>query len=81
MRTLDPGQAELRRTLSGPDAPTWLVRTNGLDSWGIDAGGRLHDLVDARYDLVATVCGQEVYLRVGAERHLAPTPGCGGAGS
>ena len=81
MRTLDPGQAELRRTLSGPDAPTWLVRTDGLDSWGIDAGGRLRDLVDARYELVATVCGQEVYLRVGADRHLAPTPGCGDSGS
>jgi hypothetical protein len=76
MRTLDPEQRRLRATLRGPDAPTWLVVTLRLDSWGIDDGGRLRALVAARYRYVGEVCGHEVHLRNGVERELASLPDC-----
>jgi hypothetical protein len=77
MRTLDPGQHRLRRTLRGPEAPTWVVRLTPLDSWGIDRGGALRLLLARRYRPVANVCGVPVLLRVGVERDLAEVPDCG----
>lgn len=76
MRTSDPDQDLLRRTLSGPGAPTWVVQINSLDSWGIDRGGRLSELIEARYEHVADVCGHAVYLREGITRDLEPVPSC-----
>ena len=76
MRTLDPRQDRLRATLAGPEAPTWLVQVNAFDSWGIDERGRLRRLVEARYDVAATVCGQDVWLRSGLSRDQAPLPRC-----
>jgi hypothetical protein len=78
MRTLDPELRQLRQTLSGPDAPTWVVRINSLNSWEIDSSGRLGRLIDARYEHVSDVCGHDIYLRVGVERELAPVPVCWG---
>ncbi len=76
MRTLDPDLARLRATLAGPDAPTWIVQLNGLDSWGIDAASRLANLVEERYRLVGDVCGNPVWLREGLTRRPAPWPEC-----
>ena len=49
MRTLDPDQDELRALLSGPDAPTWVVAVLPLNSWHIDDGRRLRDLLMSNY--------------------------------
>lgn len=76
MRTLDPEQERLRATLAGPEAPSWIVQVNGLNSWQIDAGSRLRDLVDERYRVVATICGDPVWLRQDLTRQLAPPPRC-----
>jgi hypothetical protein len=76
MRTLDPEQTRLRATLAGPEAPAWIVGVTGLDAWGIDDDGRLRDLVDRRYRLVAEVCGDPVWLRRDLTRRPAPLPDC-----
>jgi hypothetical protein len=76
MRTLDPEQDRLRATLAGPDAPTWVVQANGLNSWDIDAGSRLRDLVEERYREAAEICGHPVWLRRDQARPLAPPPDC-----
>ncbi|WP_459968230.1 hypothetical protein [Nocardioides pyridinolyticus] len=69
MRTRDPGYAELRALLAGPDAPTWLVEWVDFDAW-TDAGvPRLEKVVRERYVEHGTTCtGQPVYLLRGQER-------------
>jgi len=69
-RTLDPNGEELERTLSGPDAPTWVVEWNDVWAFEVDDAGDLRDTLDRHYDQVATVCDVEVHLREGAERTL-----------
>jgi hypothetical protein len=76
MRAHDPHQERLREVVEGAEAPDWIVQINGLNSWGIDSGGQLRDLVDDRYEHVADVCGSAVHLRVGLTRELAPLPDC-----
>lgn len=76
MRTLDADQERLRATLAGPNAPTWIIMMNRLNSWGIDAHGDLRTLVGSRYDVVAEVCGHTVALRSDVHRSLAPPPLC-----
>jgi hypothetical protein len=76
MRTLDPEQTRLRTTLAGPEAPEWIVQINGFDTWGIDDGARLRDLVRQEYRVVAEVCGYPVWLHRDAIRELAPPPRC-----
>jgi hypothetical protein len=76
MRTLDPEQDRLRATLAGPEAPTWIVQVNGLNSWDIDERSRLRDLVERRYRVVAEICGSPVWLKRGVSRPLAPPPDC-----
>jgi len=76
MRTLDPELAQLRRTLAGPRAPTWIVQVTGLNAWHIDDGFRLRDLVHDRYRRVAEICGRPIWLRQELSRELAPAPPC-----
>jgi hypothetical protein len=76
MRTLDADQERLRATLAGPNAPTWIIMMNRLNSWGIDARGDLRTLVGSRYDVVAEVCGHTVALRSDVHRSLGPPPLC-----
>jgi 4-amino-4-deoxy-L-arabinose transferase-like glycosyltransferase len=76
MRTLDPEQTRLRDTLAGPDAPSWIVQVNGLDSWDIDDGSRFKALVHDRYRAVVEICGHPVWLRQDLTRELPPPPPC-----
>ena len=76
MRTLDPRQERLRQTLAGPEAPTWIVGMNHLNSWGIDQDHRLRELLQTRYRKVAEVCGNPVWLRADVVRDLAAPPKC-----
>ncbi|MDF2966340.1 MAG: hypothetical protein K0Q93_118 [Nocardioidaceae bacterium] len=68
MRTLDPHLSELRRTLSGQHAPTWVVQWNDIDSWDIDPDGRVAAILRQRYQPTETVCGVQVLLRRDAVR-------------
>jgi hypothetical protein len=76
MRTADPEQTRLRATLAGPTAPTWVVEVNPVNSWGIDEGSRLRDLIDRRYAVAATICSHRVWLRQDAIRELSAAPAC-----
>jgi hypothetical protein len=75
MRTLDPRLTLLTATLSGRQAPEWLVRWEDFNSWGIDGSGQLARTVRAEYRRVATVCGANVYLHVGVDRTVPSMPG------
>lgn len=76
MRALDPQQERLRATVAGPDAPVWIIEVDSLNSWRIDAQGRLRELVRDRYRVVATICDYPVWLRRDAVREPAPAPRC-----
>ncbi|MXG91509.1 glycosyltransferase family 39 protein [Nocardioides flavescens] len=67
VKTLDPDLRELDHVLDGPDAPTWLVVTHHVSSWGLDARAA-EAVVSARYHPVATLHGQTVYLLDGVRR-------------
>ena len=76
MRTLDPHLGMLRRVLTGPHAPTWVVAWGNLDPWHIDASDRVRLALALHYRRVADVCGHDVYLHDGVDRVLRPTPAC-----
>jgi hypothetical protein len=65
IRVRDPDLAQLESVLRGPDAPTWLLASHDLATWGVSAGPAFA-VVTARYEPVATVDGYTVY-------HLHPT--------
>jgi hypothetical protein len=74
VRTLDPHLTLLVRTLEGPRAPTWVVRWDPSDSWGLDPHGAVDRALLSHYRQVATLCGRPVWLHDGVQRTLAPTP-------
>jgi len=68
MRTLDPDLDELRATLSGPDAPTWVVMWVPASAWG-GKGEVLRPILDSRYRPHGQTCGDHsVYLLAGENR-------------
>jgi len=73
-RTLDPNLTLLTSTLTGPAAPTWVVRWDDPHTWGLDPDDRVDAALHAPYQSVADVCGHTVWLRNGADRPLATTP-------
>jgi hypothetical protein len=74
VRTLDPDLTLLTSTLSGPTAPTWVVRWDDPHTWGLDPGSRVDAALDAHYRSVAVVCGHTVWLHDGLSRPLPATP-------
>lgn len=77
MRTRDPGYAELRALLAGPEAPTWLVEWVELDAWDATGATELERVIEERYVEHGTACnGQPVYLLRGIERPEV-RPDCG----
>lgn len=69
MRTNDPGYADLRALLAGPDAPTWLVEWVDLDAWSEDGVAELREVIEERYVEAGTTCNdQPVFLLRGADR-------------
>jgi hypothetical protein len=71
-KTLDPQLTGLDTVLSGPTAPTWLVVSRSVSSWGL---GTVHTqaLISTDYRPVAQVDGQTIYLHDGADR-ATPAP-------
>lgn len=79
-RTLDPDLGLLASTLSGPAAPTWVVRWDPAHTWGLDPAGQVDAALHAHYRSVAVVCGHTVWLHDGAHRSLAPLPASSACG-
>jgi hypothetical protein len=75
-RTLDPDLDLLIKTIQGPDAPTWVVIWTDLETWGLDADGRLREELEDRYDEVGSVCGKTVLLLEGNTRDVVPPEDC-----
>jgi hypothetical protein len=76
VRVLDPNADRLEATLSGPEAPSWIVQTSGFDSLSVDQDEKLNTQVGASYRIVAEVCGKPVWLRRDLTRELAALPDC-----
>lgn len=70
VKTLDAHLEALDSVLRSPAAPTWLVVTHAIPSWGLDTLPTQR-LVERRYHEVAVIEGQTVYLRDDVRR---PTP-------
>jgi 4-amino-4-deoxy-L-arabinose transferase-like glycosyltransferase len=76
MRTRDPGYADLRALLTGPDAPIWLVEWVHLGAWAPDGVPALREAVEERYAEHGTTCtGAPVYLLRGLDRPVVD-PDC-----
>ena len=79
-RTLDPHLELLTGTLNGPAAPTWVVRWDAADSWGLDPDDHVEAALQEHYRSVGPICGHSVWLHDGVSRHLAlapPASACG----
>jgi 4-amino-4-deoxy-L-arabinose transferase-like glycosyltransferase len=75
VRTLDPGLVLLTKTLDRRrDAPTWVVRWDRPQAWGLDPRDRVGHALAAHYRQVAVVCGHPVWLHRGLHRSVAPVP-------
>ncbi|MCY7400706.1 MAG: hypothetical protein LH477_07085 [Nocardioides sp.] len=79
-RTLDPNLTLLTGTLTGPAAPTWVIRWNPAHTWGLDPDNRVDEALDAHFRAVAEVCGHTVWLHEGIDRRLATTPSTSACG-
>jgi hypothetical protein len=84
-RTLDPHLDLLvsrldERSVTTPKgpgstaAPTWLVKWDPPNTWGLDPAGRLDGALRSHYHRVASICGHGVWLHDGVSRRLAPLP-------
>ncbi len=77
LRARDPRLRLLVRTMRGPHAPTWLVRIDGFDRWGIETP-QFASILQSEYHQVTAVCGHEIWLHDGDFRQLPPSPShCG----
>ena len=81
VRTLDPNLSLLTRTLSGPSAPTWVVRWDDPHTWGLDPESRVDAALQSHYRPMAVVCGHTVWLHDGVSRQLANTPAASACGA
>ncbi len=82
-RTLDPHLTLLTSTLTGPAAPTWVIRWDPAHTWGLDPDDRVDAALHTYYRAVALVCGHTVWLHDGVNRPLAtiPPPSACGVGA
>jgi len=67
IRTLDPQLTGLDAVLGGPKAPTWLIVTRQVTSWGLNSTVT-QALITSRYHPVGQLGGQTVYLLDTADR-------------
>lgn len=67
IKTLDPSLTELNTVLSGPNAPTWLVTSRRVRSWGLRTG-ETTAIIARDYRKIDTICDRTVYLRAGLDR-------------
>lgn len=74
VRTLDPRLLTLAGRLESSHRPEWVIVDAPVDTWGLDATGRVSRALGRYYRPVGVVCGAVVFLRVGAHRTLPPLP-------
>ena len=76
VKTLDPGLRDLDAVLGGPRAPTWVVTTHGVATWGLRPGAAdaTRAVLDARYRPVAAMDGHTVYLLDTVHRAVPAAP-------
>jgi hypothetical protein len=79
IKTLDPQLAGLDAVLRGEQAPTWLVVTHHVASWGLDAA-QTQALIASQYHPVAELHGETVYLIDSAVRTTPDLPSPSSAG-
>ena len=60
VRVRDPHLTQLHKVLSGPEAPTWLLASHDLETWGVSSGPA-YDEVTEHYLPTASVDGYTVY--------------------
>lgn len=60
IRVRDPHLAQLEHVLRGPDAPTWLLASDDLETWGVSSAAAFA-VVSHRYRTAGTVDGYTVY--------------------
>lgn len=72
MRAIPDAQARLRLLLASPRRPTWIVRWESVEAYGLDQSGATARLLARHYREVAEVCGYPVLLRNGSRRPSAP---------
>ena len=66
-------RARLQAVLAGPDAPTWLLASDDLRTWGVSSAAAF-SVVTHRYRPAGTVDGYTVYhLQRTGHRHGAPS--------
>lgn len=64
----------LEATLSGPQAPTWVVVVRTVQTWGVPTAAT-QETLDRDYVPVQRICGMTVYLHRGVARQR-PSGGC-----
>jgi 4-amino-4-deoxy-L-arabinose transferase-like glycosyltransferase len=72
MRSAPHAEAKLRRDLASPHRPTWLVKWQRTDAFGLDHSGLTKRIVARNYRRVTTLCGHSLYLARGARARAAP---------
>lgn len=73
IRVRDPQLTQLEHVLRGADAPTWLLASDDLQTWGVSSAGAF-TIVSHRYHAVATVDGYTVYrLQLTGHRQQVPS--------
>lgn len=81
LRVLPDAEERLHRLLTSPGRPTWLVRWQDEDAFGMDAQDRISLAVTAHYRLEAVVRGKEIYVRADRPRGARDRADQDGGGS
>jgi hypothetical protein len=74
VRAIPDARARLRGLLDSHRRPTWLVKWQHQNAWGLDRGGELTRLLRHRYREVERVCGRAVLLRRDVASRPSPDP-------
>ena len=76
VRVLDPDLDDLTALLRSDDAPTWLVVTFEVHTWGLDPGLQVDPVIAERYREVWSGCTDHVFLLRSEDRTLGSLPDC-----
>lgn len=76
VRTLDPDLHRMVATLSGPDAPTWVIEWSPPNNWNLDSKGHLREVLHERYRVLGRPCGYKVLVLRGEQRDTLPDSIC-----
>lgn len=69
IRVRDPHLRLVKETLTGPEAPTWIVVTRRVGVWNTDPTD-LERVLRDHYQWMRSACGMKIFLRADVERPL-----------